>query len=124
MGPNKREVGGRAENTALDFLVRGGYKILERNFRSPFGELDIIARDGGYTVFIEVKFRETGEYGAPQEAVDRRKQRHIVKSALAYIKRHRLEGTDVRFDVIAVGPAGTEIEHIKSAFMAEQRYSW
>lgn len=124
MFPNKRETGGRGEDRAEEFLSGLGYRILERNYRSPFGELDIIARDGSYTVFVEVKYRSGGGYGAPQEAVDRRKQRHIVKSALAYIKRHRLEGSDVRFDVVAVGPEGSKPEHIKSAFQAEQRYSW
>jgi len=123
METNKRAAGGIAENSAADFLQDKGYRILERNFNSPFGEIDIIASDGEYTVFVEVKSRNSDEFGSPQDAVNSKKQKHMIKTAISYLKMHKLVPADVRFDVIAIGPGRGEIEHIKAAFAANPGYT-
>ncbi len=120
---NKRADGGMAEKAAAEFLERGGYRILKLNYTAPFGEIDIIAVDGGCTVFVEVKSRRSDSHGRPEEAVDVKKQRHMIKTALAYLKSRNMTGTDVRFDVVAVGPGPSQVEHIKSAFFAEPGYT-
>ncbi len=114
MGENRRAIGNSAEEEALRFLREKGYTILERNYCRRGGEIDIIARDGTYTVFVEVKYRQSSEYGFPYEAVNGRKQQRIIRTAIDYIKQHSLAGTDTRFDVVSVSP--DSIEHIPSAF--------
>lgn len=112
---NKRAVGSEKEETAAQFLAAQGYRILERNFRCRTGEIDLIAQDGEYLVFLEVKYRSGNEMGLPEEAVTFQKQRTISRVALYYLttKRHR---TDVpcRFDVVAI--AGDKIRLHKNAF--------
>ena len=85
MGLERRELGIKGEEHAIKLLKRAGYKIVERNFRSSFGEIDIIATEGYTLVFIEVKTRSSSAYGSPKEAVNRRKQGKIVKSSIDYI---------------------------------------
>lgn len=105
---NKRQIGARQEQFACEWLERRGYRIVERNFRCRSGEIDIVAREGGYLVFVEVKYRSSGESGLPQEAVDRRKQRAISHVALYYLHRFGYqEATPVRFDVVALSGQGT-----------------
>lgn len=100
---NKRQIGARQEQFACEWLERRGYRIVERNFRCRSGEIDIVAREGGYLVFVEVKYRSSGENGLPQEAVDWRKQRAISRVALYYLHRFGYdETTPVRFDVVAL----------------------
>lgn len=112
---NKRRLGAVYESRAADYLKQRGYQILERNFRCHFGEIDVIAKKDGYLVFIEVKFRSTGTYGAPQEAVDYRKQKRISNAASFYLYKHHYPAdAPVRFDVAAVS-AGS-IVLIEDAF--------
>ena len=99
-----RQAGIDGESTAEDFLRKNGYKILERNYRSCFGEIDIVAKKQEYFVFVEVKYRSSGSYGNPQDSVDRRKQKKIARTALHYLKFNGLLGKDVRFDVVAIRP--------------------
>ena len=107
--------GSIGEIDAIELLKKNGYKILETNYKTKFGEIDIIALEKGIIVFIEVKRRSTLMYGRPIEAVDYYKQRKIKKVAEFYlIKNKRLEN-DVRFDVIEI--LDKQIEHIKNAFM-------
>ncbi|MBN1823068.1 MAG: YraN family protein [Endomicrobiales bacterium] len=120
---NKREAGIAGERFAAKYLKKNGYEILESNYRCPFGEIDIVCRDGKYLVFVEVKSRRGGQFGRPQEAVDRRKREKIVKSAASYLKIHPGLPRDTRFDVLAVGPGENEAELIKAAFMSEKRYT-
>ena len=75
---NKRKIGGEKEELAVGFLKEKGIRILERNYYFPGGELDIIAKDGEYLVFIEVKYRKTASYGQPWEAVSNNKQKKIL----------------------------------------------
>lgn len=100
---NKRQIGAKQEQFACKWLEQRGYRIVERNFRCRSGEIDIVAREGGYLVFVEVKYRRSGESGLPQEAVDWRKQRAISRVALYYLHRFGYqETTPVRFDVVAL----------------------
>lgn len=91
-----------------------GYEILEYNFHSRTGEIDIIAKHGEYLVFVEVKYRKNISSGHPLEAITVQKQRAISKCALYYMTKNRLEDTPVRFDV--VGILGDSIQVIPNAF--------
>ena len=112
---NKRQTGTSYEIKAEEYLMQKGYKILERNFRNRSGEIDIIAKDGEYFCFIEVKYRTTNDFGSPLEAVDYRKQNQIRKVAMYYLMKNKLsEWTPCRFDVI--GFEGEKMTHIENAF--------
>lgn len=112
---NKRKLGSSCEDTAAFFLEGQNYVILEKRFRCRQGEIDIIARDGRYLIFIEVKYRRSGRQGHPLEAVNHAKQRQISKVALCYMNKHGISlETAMRFDVIGV--TNDEIIHIKNAF--------
>lgn len=112
---NKRTIGADYEKQACDHLIKQGYQILERNYRCRIGELDIVAKDGQYLVFVEVKFRSNVSMGNALEAVNWRKQRIIRKVARYYLMASRKgEGTPCRFDVLGI--TGREIALIKDAF--------
>ncbi len=111
---NKREVWVRGEVAARDYLKGLGYRILEENFSGKIGEIDLIAEDNGTIVFVEVKARETTEFGYPIEAVTPYKVRKIVLTAQQYLVAKRLMGRDVRFDVVEV--LCGEITHTENAF--------
>lgn len=112
---NKRSLGTAWEEQAAEFLKREGCEILERNFRGKRGEIDLIARDGRYLVFVEVKYRKTAGSGLPEEAVNYRKQQTISRVALEYLLKQRLPETmPCRFDVVAI--CGNRIRHIRNAF--------
>ena len=106
--------GNIGEQLATDFLKKAKYKILERNYRSVIGEIDIIAKDKNTIVFVEVKTRSTLKFGLPCEAVDYRKQQKIHSVASIYLKNKKLEDSELRFDVIEV--LDGEINHIKDCF--------
>lgn len=99
---NNRQTGARYEQAAGVYLESLGYRILQYNYRCRQGEIDIVARDGEYLVFCEVKFRSDLSSGLPEEAVDMRKQRVISKCALYYITVHGLSGVPCRFDVVGI----------------------
>ncbi len=117
---NNRALGNRGEGLAVDHLCAAGYRILERNFRSRGGEVDIVARDrDGTIVFVEVKTRTNLAFGLPQLAVTTRKQRQIAKGALSWLSRHQGHQQAARFDVIAVllhDDGCFDLEHIVNAF--------
>lgn len=113
---NKRKIGQRYEELAVQYLQKKGYRILKRNYRCRFGEIDVIARQGEYLVFIEVKYRGSRAYGTPEEAVDSRKQRRISRAALSFYAGNGYEQKiPCRFDVIGVDGKGN-ISHIENAF--------
>lgn len=100
---------------AADYLTECGYTILERNYREKSGEIDIIAKEGGYIVFAEVKYRKNDAYGNPLEAVDYRKQQKIRHTALSYLRKEKYPyNTPVRFDVIGI--MDSQITLVKNAF--------
>ena len=112
---NKRKTGQEQEVKAACFLKTQGYQILERNYRCKKGEIDLIAREGQYLVFVEVKYRKNTRKGYPEEAVDTRKQKKICETAAYYVYKNRIpEYTPMRFDVVAV--LGGEFKLIKDAF--------
>lgn len=108
-------LGSAGENRAVEYLGKHGFKILERNYRTPFGEADIIARDGEDTVFIEVKTRANDGYSRPVEAVNEAKRRRYLNIARFY---ESCAGKElfVRFDVVEI--LDGKINHIKGAFRA------
>jgi len=112
-------LGNVGESIAATFLRGVGFSIVERNFRCVCGELDIVARDGRTIVFIEVKCRNSEQYGPPQLAVTPFKQRQISKAALVWLSKRRLYDAEARFDVVAIMLRNgelPEIEHIRNAF--------
>lgn len=112
---DNREQGKKGEDRADAYLKKIRYKILERNYRTRFGEIDLIAQDGTTIVFVEVKLRTTGEFGSPLAAVDERKQKRLRRAAVRYLQSRGLyDRAPARFDVLGITPAG--IEHIKNAF--------
>ncbi|MFA5092998.1 MAG: YraN family protein [Candidatus Omnitrophota bacterium] len=118
MAENKLEFGKKAERVALEFLKEQGYKILECNYRTKFGEVDIVAVDKDVLCFVEVKARHSLDLGEPAEAVSVRKQRQIAKAALSYLKiNHRLDQL-ARFDVLTLlyQDESPKINLIKDAF--------
>ena len=101
-GSDNISSGKRGERIAAMYLQKQGYKIIEMNFKARYGELDIIAEDHGTLVFVEVKTRKTYEYGRPEEAVDPRKLRMVVKTAEYYKLLHPELPELLRVDVVAV----------------------
>lgn len=84
---NRRKIGQKHEELAAKYLEEKGYEILERNYRIRTGEIDLIARDDRYLVFVEVKYRKNLQMGDPLEAVDSRKQQQIYRTARYYLHR-------------------------------------
>ncbi len=114
----RRQLGDHGEDLAAAALKQQGYKILERNYVTPLGEIDLIARQGKTVVFVEVKTRKSLRFGSPQEAVSFSKQQRLQRLADYYMKDKRLAGAGVRFDVVAVTLAGDgpQVEIIPNAF--------
>ena len=112
---DNRRTGSEYEARAAEYLTAKGYRILEKNFRCRQGEIDLIARDGSYLVFVEVKYRSSLAKGAPAEAVGPLKQRRIRQTAVFYLYSRGL-GLDspCRFDVVSI--TGNEILLIQNAF--------
>ena len=109
------ELGTWGENVATDYLRSKGYTILERDWKSGHHDLDIIAKDGGTLVIIEVKTRRNRLFGNPEEAIDYKKRLSLLSAINHYVKSHHVKSS-VRFDIISiVGTIGStpEIDHIK-----------
>ena len=103
VGREKKVVGQVGEAAAVQFLKKRGYRILGTNVRTIFGEIDIVARKDGFTIFVEVRSRSTSSLGPPYLSIDKTKERHIIKNALAYLKWHK--GTVEscwRIDIVSV----------------------
>lgn len=90
------------EDIACSYLIHKGYFVIERNFRSKYGEIDIICRHKRTIIFIEVKTRSDIQSGYPYEAVDQAKQAKIVKAAFCYLNKYSIPYTDIRVDVISI----------------------
>lgn len=128
---SREELGRRGEDEAARYLRRRGYRIIARRQKILRGDIDIIALDGRTVVFVEVRSRSDTRHGHPVETIDRQKQRRLIELANAYIRRHRLEDTSVRIDVVTVvfKPSATSkgwqtwfrrpaalVEHFQNAF--------
>ena len=114
---NKRTIGNEYEDRAVRYLENCGYVIVERNFYCKQGEVDIIAKDKEYLVFVEVKYRKDTKKGYPSEAVNYCKKKRIIKAAKYYLYKNGYDNQAVRFDVISI--IGDDIELIKDAFWIE-----
>jgi len=116
---DKRIVAGKeGETLAVLYLKKKGYKIIAQNYRSKLGEIDIIAKEGGALIFIEVKTRHSDRFGDPKGAVTAKKKRKLSMVALQYLKKTGQMRVPARFDVVAVHTGGDDpvIELIRNAF--------
>ena len=113
----QQQFGKESEQKAAQHLKKQGYKIIETNYSTKNGEIDIIARHRGVIVFVEVKARKSNRYGNPKYAVTLKKQAKIASVALQYLKATKQMNRRARFDVVVVTPAGqTQIEVVENAF--------
>lgn len=122
MRRDTRPLGAAGEDLAARSLKSLGYRIVERNYRCPLGELDCVALKDRTLVFLEVKARTSDEFGGPLQAVDRRKRRKLTRLAQYYAKAHGLTDAPQRFDVVAVWFEGgaPRVEVFENAFEAEE----
>jgi putative endonuclease len=114
----KQLLGQEGERIAERYLIKKGYKLVERNYRCPSGELDLIVLDRRVIVFVEVKTRTGDAFGTPFEAVEFRKQQKMTQAAQYFLAQKGLHQRDARFDVVGISWPGREpsVEHIENAF--------
>jgi putative endonuclease len=119
MTKTRLALGQWGEEQAAHYLCQQGLKILERNYRTPVGEIDIIARSKKELLFVEVKTRRSTSFGLPQESVGVRKQRQIIRAAQWYLTQEKTSKLQPRFDVVAILCQSDEnmtIQHLPNAF--------
>lgn len=106
------------EDVAYRMLRINGYRIVARNYRKPYGEIDIIGWDKNILAFVEVKLRSNADFGLPQDAVNRTKRRQICRVAKEYRNRHQLHDIHYRFDIVSIQghPGQEQVEILKDAF--------
>ena len=111
----RHEIGKLGEDLAVKYLEKNGYKVIERNFECRQGEIDIISIYKDELIFIEVKTRTNTKYGKPVDAVDLKKQKHLIKAVEYYLYSRHLENEFVRIDVIEIyiGKDECHINHLK-----------
>ena len=114
----RSQLGRRGEDAACDLYRRLGFQVVERNYRSGRGEVDVVARRGDTLVFCEVKTRRSDGWGIPAEAVDHSKQARLRRLAAAWLAERRPGFVDVRFDVVSVIVRGDRLDvtHVPDAF--------
>ncbi|MFN3531984.1 MAG: YraN family protein [Candidatus Brocadia sp.] len=100
--PYKRAIGTKGEQLAVRFLKKKGYKILQRNYRRRNGEIDVVCYDHGTIAFVEVKTRYSDKYGPPELSVTDAKKKQMAKIALQYVAEKKIEGINLRFDVVSI----------------------
>lgn len=118
---SRKKLGNKGEKRAANFLRKQGYQIVEKNYHSFLGEIDIVAKEGESIVFVEVKTRRSTDFGLPQEALSYDKRRRLSKLALNYLAHRRIEGSNCRFDVVSILMDNNKVKHIeliKNAFPA------
>lgn len=123
MSKERKDLGRLGENEAVGFLRKNRYKIIGRNYATPFGEIDIIAKQGNAVIFVEVKSRSSPLFGLAQSKITKDKKEKIIKSALTYLKKHNLTEEEARIDVVAVNFDKTKRERfelIEDAFGIEE----
>ena len=115
---DRQQYGKESESVAAKLLRKKGYKILEQNYRTKIGEIDIIAKDKDTIVFVEVKARKSRYYGHAKWAITLKKQRKVSMVALYYLKATRQTQKKARFDVVTIHTekSRSQVEIIKNAF--------
>lgn len=115
----RKQLGQLGEKLAADFLRKRGYRVMERNYRTPGGEIDIVARQGSTLVFVEVRTKSGPSFGTPEESITAAKRSRMVGCGMAYLQSHGDSAADWRIDVVAIemGPSGkpSRIEVIPNA---------
>jgi len=117
------KLGVRGEALAWNFLRKQGYEIVEKNYRTRLGEIDVVARKQGTLVFIEVKTRRNHRFGLPEEAVDWKKRRKLARVAESFLQTRKLENTPSRFDILSLtwdGVGEPEFVLLEDAFSLEE----
>lgn len=115
---NHSQLGHQGEQWALDYLLAKNFVLLQRQFRSRWGEIDLIMNDGDTLVFVEVKLRRQSRYGSPLESISKTKQRHLYKTADYYLLKYPYAGP-IRFDVVGIVQSKSQInvfQHIENAW--------
>jgi len=112
---SRKKQGNEAEQQACKHLQSHGLTLLEKNFSTKAGEVDLIMRDGETLVFVEVRYRKNADFGGAAASVTTKKQQRIIKAALAYQQKH-MPQSSMRFDVVAIEGDNGEIDWITSAF--------
>lgn len=117
---NKIAIGKLGEDEASKYLKSKGYTLIQRNYRTRYGEIDIIAKDGKYIVFVEVKTRSSTYFGFPREAVDKYKQSRIKNVSILYLAQKKLINSNIRFDVVEV--ILDENKNVKSVLLIKDAF--
>lgn len=118
------KLGERGEALAWNFLKKMGYAILEKNYRTRFGEIDVIAVKDDSLIFIEIKTRRNHHFGLPAEAVDWRKRQKMIRVAESYLQQKKMENREARFDILSITWDGTTEPHFEildNAFSLEEK---
>lgn len=121
MTSSRQALGRWGENLAADYLTQEGYRVLERNFRTSFGEIDLIVQKEDSLVFVEVKTRASDNFGLPEEAITAKKREHLIAATQAYLQKFPTKASHWRIDVIAIRKTQTEaipeIVHFENALV-------
>ena len=122
-------IGALGEEAAVKAIKKQGYKIIERNYRTKLGEIDIIAKEGEYTCFIEVRLRKNNDFGSPADTIDIRKQQKLIRTAKYYAVAKKIYDTPMRFDAVLINAdpkdgklKNIKTEIIKNAFCVETQF--
>ncbi|MEW5958601.1 MAG: YraN family protein [Chloroflexota bacterium] len=113
----RKQTGQQGEAIAVSYLIGQGYRLVQRNWRAPIGELDIIMEEGDCLVFVEVRTRQGERFGSPEESITPAKQARLIELAQTYLVETRTACRSWRIDVVAVqlGPGLPQVNHIKNA---------
>ena len=109
----RQQIGRLGEAAAVRYLERAGWRIVERNYRCPYGEIDIVAQDGETIVFVEVRARSGEAFGGPEESVTPAKAGRMARCALAYVQAHPEQCAAWRIDFMAVRIARGRVTHLE-----------
>lgn len=114
---NTHIIGQKAEDVAADFLITNKIKVVDRNYRTRFGEIDIVAKDRKSFVFVEVKAKQTSRFGKPYEMVTAKKEKKLIATSKNYLIEHKIdpEAADWRIDVVSIDYETGQIEWLKNA---------
>lgn len=126
MSRRRKELGRRGEQIAEGYLQTCGYKILEKNYRCPLGEIDLVAEEKGVLIFVEVRTLSSKNWGLPQMSINFTKQKKIIKTSLYYLSEKNMWNRTCRFDIVAITlpieNGEQRVELIKGAFEAQNYY--